>query len=42
MMQADNHEKEEHLMYVICEVKDNYLVCKILVFVGSLIVDCYL
>ena len=40
MMQADNNEKEEHLMCVICEFEDSYLIYKI--FVASLIVDCYL
>ena len=39
-MQADNKEKEEHLMYVICEFEDSCLIYKI--FVVSLIVDCYL
>ena len=41
MMQADNIEKEEHLMCVICEIEDSYLIYKI--FVESLmILDCYL
>ena len=38
MMQV-NIEKEEHLMCVICELEDSYLIYKI--FVVSLIVDCY-
>ena len=40
MMQADNSENEEHLMCVICEIEDSYLIYK--VFVVSLIVDSYL
>ena len=40
MLQADNNEKEEHLMCVTYEVEDSYLIYKI--FVVSLIVDCYL
>ena len=39
MMQADN-EKEEHLMCVICEFDDSYLIYKISVV--NLIVDCHL
>ena len=31
MIQADNNEKEDHLMCVICEFEDNYLVYKIFV-----------
>ena len=39
-MQVDNIEKEEHLICVIYEFEDSYLIYKI--FVVSLIVDCYL
>ena len=31
MMQAGNSEKEEHLMCVICEFEDSYLIYKIFV-----------
>ena len=40
MMQADNNEKEEHLMCAICEFEDSYLIYKVIVV--SLIVDYYL
>ena len=40
MMQAANNEKEEHLMCVICEFEDSYLIYKI--FVVSLHIDYYL
>ena len=39
MLQADNNEKEEHLMCVICEFEDSYLIYKILVV--NLIVGFY-
>ena len=37
MIQADNNEKGEHVVCVICEFEDSYLIYKI--FVVSLIVD---
>ena len=40
MMQANNNVKEEHVLCVIYEFEDSYLIYKI--FVVSLIVDCYL
>ena len=39
MMQADNNEKEKHLMCANCEFEDSYLIYKI--FVVSLIIDGY-
>ena len=40
IMQADNNEKEEHLMCVICEFEDCCLIYEI--FVVSLIVHCFI
>ena len=40
MMHADNNEEEEHLMRIICEFEDSYLIYKI--FVVNLILGCYL
>ena len=34
-MQADDIEKEEHLMCVICEFEDSYLIYKILLRYGE-------
>ena len=33
MLQADNNEKEEHLMCVICEFEESYLIYKIFVII---------
>ena len=35
MMQADNSEKEEHLMCVFCEFENSYLICKIQNIMGG-------
>ena len=37
MMQADHNKKENHLMNVICELEDSFLIYKI--FVVSLMLD---
>ena len=37
MMQADNNEKEEHLMCVIYEFEDSYLIYKIFIISLTLI-----